>query len=221
MASQVKNLNVKIIGRNFPITRMFQEKRKYGFSVLENDIHTRPDIIVFSGGPDINPKLYGEEKLPETSVDLIRDEHDLEFFERYKDTPKVGICRGGQFLNVMNGGAMWQHVNNHGGTHSLINLLPIYNKIDAGDEVQVSSTHHQMMIAGDDGEVVAISMDNSGTKGRATEYISGSSRKPPEYDTEVVWYEKTKTLCFQPHPEMSYPKSTCHYFFTLLNYFYR
>jgi len=66
--------------------------------------------VVFTGGADVSPFMYGEKKLSVTCNDEHRDEQEKLFFERYTKVPKVGICRGGQFLNVMNGGKMWQHV---------------------------------------------------------------------------------------------------------------
>lgn len=116
----------------------------------------------------------------------------------------------GQLINTLSGGAMWQDVNNHGGSHEIVDLLIFKDK-----PFQVTSTHHQMMIPGPKGDVIAIAH-------RATSFLSAdSSRKKPEFDTEVVYYEHTKSLCFQPHPENGYcikGSPTNVYFFELLNY---
>ena len=113
----------------------------------------------------------------------------------------------------MSGGAMWQDVNNHGRSHHMTNLLDISDSFKKGQDILVTSTHHQMMIPSDEGEILAFANE-------ATEFISSKKRVRPDYDTEVVWYEKTKSLCFQPHPEYSSEAamSTRDYFFALLKY---
>ena len=66
-----------------------------------------PDLVVFLGGEDVNPKLYNEEVLPCTRFNEKRDKFEIDVFNNFKTVPKVGICRGGQLLNVLSGGAMW------------------------------------------------------------------------------------------------------------------
>ena len=139
------------------------------------------DLVVFTGGADVNPELYGEKKIPGTGVDPARDERDIAVFEYYKNIPKVGICRGSQFLNVKNGGALWQDVNYHGRSHDLINLLALPGtKFDYDTKVAVTSTHHQMMIPSEKGVTLGIAYE-------ATQFKSYKERDKPEFDTEVVW----------------------------------
>lgn len=221
--SNKKKIRVKIIGpSDYMVAQMFRKHSSafLEFVVMKDDIYSKPDLVCFTGGPDVNPSLYKENKINETQFSEFRDREDISFYERYKDTPKVGICRGGQLLNVLSGGAMWQHVNNHGSYHEIINLLPIPARWAQGDILKVSSTHHQMMIAGTDGEVLAIAMNKEQNSGIATTYLSGTARDRPIFDTEVVWYEKTKSLCYQPHPEYSNQKDNEKYFFDLIEYFF-
>lgn len=210
--------NVKIINHQYNVAGMFRAENGYKCIAMSDD-NTTPDLVVFTGGHDLNPKLYGEEPLRETRFNNMRDNEDLEAWNKYKDIPKVGICRGGQFLNVMSGGAMWQHVTGHGGAHLMHNLL-----IVPGIEEQslmVTSTHHQMMIPGEKGFVLGIALDNvNKNKGLATEYRSFLKRDKPRFDTEVVWYPETKSLCFQPHPEYNSHSEMRKYFFKLLNHFF-
>jgi gamma-glutamyl-gamma-aminobutyrate hydrolase PuuD len=177
-------------------------------------VPTEADIICFQGGPDIHPRLYGEVCLPESRPSVSMDEEDEYYFTKYADKPKVGICRGGQFLNVMSGGEMWQDVNNHNRAHELVNLLDIPDSdFSSGKVLMVTSVHHQMMIPHKEyGEVLGISDE-------ATRFKSADkNRKQPDHDVEVVWYEHTKSLCFQPHPEYSTHIETRNYFFSLLKY---
>lgn len=142
-----------------------------------------PDLVVFTGGSDVDPTLYGDEKHPYTSIDTLRDQADVEVYRWAKENniPCVGICRGGQFLNVMNGGKMYQHVENHGRNH----LIHGFNiKIPGG--IEVTSTHHQMMIVPKSGTLIAWAIEKAFSD---------------EFEPEVVWFEDSKDLCVQYHPE--------------------
>lgn len=176
------------------------------------------DIICFQGGADIHPKLYNEALLPRTSYNSSRDEEDLEIWNAVsKDKPKVGICRGGQFLNVMSEGELWQHVDGHMGSHTMTNLLdlPKPTIFSMGSEIEVTSDHHQMMVPNlDYAEVIGIS-------NKSKTFNGASTRPHPEYDTEVVFYNHTQSLCFQPHPEYNYKMFTRTYFFKLMEFFFK
>lgn len=218
MSGNKEPKKVVIVGNNYGVANMFKS-RKDLFTVLLDDKKTEPDLLVFTGGADINPKLYGEEALKETSYSQSRDAEDLEYWNLYPATPKVGICRGGQFLNVMSGGSMWQHVDQHGRDHLMHNLLQLPTITDK--QLMVTSTHHQMMVAGPEGEVIAIATDHNDKKrGLSQVYKSYIGRKRPNYDTEVVWYPKTSSLCFQPHPEYNVFPEMREYFFKLVNHFF-
>lgn len=219
----MKTLRIKVIGNDFGVIQMLRYNSTRGYTPLLNDIHEAPDLFLFTGGADVDPDLYGEKALPCTHFDRSRDDRELAIFSRYIDTPKVGICRGGQFLNVVNGGKMWQDVNNHGLAmgHKMVNLLPGLEDFSVGQEIFVTSTHHQMMISGEGGTVIGIAENQEKTAGIATKYVSAENRAAPKFDTEVVWYDATKSLCFQPHPEYRKSSDMEKYFFDLLDYFFR
>jgi len=174
------------------------------------------DLVMFTGGSDVSPDMYGEGEHPRTYSDSNRDAYDFSVYIEAKEasTPMVGICRGGQFLNVMNGGKLYQHVVGHavGDTHELLDVR-------SGRTLPVSSTHHQMMRAGPLGDVVGVSLFNL-TNGK--EYMSDGGGVvedafDSEPDTEVVLYTLARCLCFQPHPEFFYPDHECvKYFHELL-----
>lgn len=224
-AARVANNNkdtvkVYVVGHNYGVEQMFSANANKNYRCLISDEHDEPDLVVFTGGEDINPKLYGEEPLRETRFNNVRDGVDIEHWKLYTTTPKVGICRGGQFLNVMSGGAMWQHVTEHGSPHLVHNLLQIPGIEEKS--LMMTSTHHQMMIPGKEGEVIALAKDHKygQKKGISNEYRSFLGRDKPEFDTEVVWYPKTNALCFQPHPEYNSYLEGRGYFFKLLNHFF-
>lgn len=217
--SKIKR-TVKII-QSKQIETMFIEHAGYN-PVESADL---ADIIVFPGGADVNPGLYNQNKHPTTQSNAFDDTRDTRYWNQYSDKPNVmlvGICRGGQFLNVMNGGRMWQDVNNHaiGGTHEVIDLL-------RDKKIQCTSTHHQMMVANEDlGEVIGIAYEATrweDDKTRITCEEAGKLKRIgtcPKYDTEVVWYPKTRSLCFQPHPEYYNAKDAKEYFFDLIDKLY-
>lgn len=165
------------------------------------------DIVVFTGGEDVDPALYGENKLTCTFSNTERDDVDQGvYWECYgMDIPMVGICRGGQFLNVINGGKMWQDVNNHGAAHFLIDLK-------TEEKRWVTSTHHQMMIPDKDAQILAIAAEST----RRISFGKEEGGKTGQ-DIEALWYEDTKSLCFQPHPEFMNYKDCTGYFFELLD----
>jgi putative glutamine amidotransferase len=71
------------------------------------------DGIVFTGGSDLDPELYGEQPHPETfGVHRLRDDAELALLQGAleRDMPVLGICRGIQVLNVGLGGDLHQHV---------------------------------------------------------------------------------------------------------------
>jgi gamma-glutamyl-gamma-aminobutyrate hydrolase PuuD len=71
------------------------------------------DGLVLTGGPDLNPTLYGQERHPETmTIHEERDRGELSLLAaaESRDMPLLGICRGMQLLNVARGGDLHQHI---------------------------------------------------------------------------------------------------------------
>ncbi len=194
---------VYVVGHDKDIKEMFYSK---GFGITT--IQKQADIICFKGGWDIDPFLYGQKKNKEAnvSINFEDDRRDIAAWKMSEPRQiKVGICRGGQFLNVMNGGKLYQHVSGHASTHPVIDTL-------RGREIRVSSSHHQMMIPTDSGEVLAYS------EGIGYSYMTekGPMEGRPEIEPEVVWYQGTRSLCYQGHPEWNPPQEGQDYFFELL-----
>ena len=194
---------VYVVGGHWEIENMF---KSFGWEVIAS--YNEADIFCFTGGEDVSPELYGEEPHPTTYSNPKRDDEEISFchYASENNIPMVGICRGGQFLNVMNAGRLWQHVSGHAirGTHGA-------RRIDVDDNITylVTSTHHQMMRPHESGKVLleATFTDKMETVGESA-YHRG---------VEAVWYEQTKCLCFQPHPEFSHAGATKQLFFDLIN----
>lgn len=189
---------VFVIGRDRLTARCFNQQGSFR---IVDDVE-QAQIVVWCGGADVSPRLYKSDFHPKTHTDPASDERDLFYWKKAHNTGRllVGICRGGQFLNVLSGGVMYQHVNNHaiGGTHA---CLYRHNPKDLAHirTYQVTSTHHQMMKPSKDGELW-------GYINRSTfRDMSGETDAPADPkdgpDNEIVFYKKTNALCFQPHPE--------------------
>lgn len=72
------------------------------------------DGIIFSGGEDISPSLYGENNL--NGVSIVCEERDFSENVFLKEAlarrmPIFGICRGIQSLNVLFGGTLYQDID--------------------------------------------------------------------------------------------------------------
>jgi gamma-glutamyl-gamma-aminobutyrate hydrolase PuuD len=71
------------------------------------------DALIFSGGSDLDPALYGQDAHPETTgVVPSRDRAELALLQAAlaRDMPVLAICRGSQVLNVALGGDLVQHL---------------------------------------------------------------------------------------------------------------
>ena len=175
------------------------------------------DLVVFTGGEDVNPALYQQSCMKATQFNPQRDTRDIVSFKGAKkfDKPMVGICRGAQFLNVMCGGSLWQHVAGHTVTHQVIDEIEnVYWR--------TSSTHHQMMIPTKEAFIIGRANVATYKTRRIKDGGAELSRTPAKKDwedVEVCQYEKPDCLCFQGHPEYNDDTPTkAKFFYYLENY---
>jgi len=112
------------------------------------------NAILFSGGGDIAPEIFGQAPHPLAQApDILRDELELELFTlaQKRSLPILGICRGIQLVNCALGGSLIQHLpNSHlhaGKTEDLWHNIKISaNSIMYslyGEQAMVNSWHHQ------------------------------------------------------------------------------
>lgn len=163
----------------------------------------RVRAVVFTGGADVNPALYGEPTNRRTYCTPKRDENEALIYRRAKreGIPCIGICRGAQFLTVMNGGKLVQDITGHAlsGTHPMIT--------SDGEEIQVNSTHHQMMLPlNSDHTLLGWAHNLSEYYDRGfldddTEYELIVDKEGNNVEPEVVWYPNSQSLAVQYHPE--------------------
>ena len=198
---------VYVVGQFIEYMVMFEEN---GWSCV--DTIEDADLVQFCGGSDVNPTLYGEGRHLTTSCNLERDEYETKMYEMAFENHSAiaGICRGAQFVHVMNGGKLYQHVNKHAtyeGHMAYIEVPKLMHFASFG--VRVSSTHHQMMRmtaeGGDRGTQGTLLL--SAREATFKETYTGTTypEKQHSLDVEGVYHELTNSLCYQPHPEY-FPK---------------
>jgi len=174
-------------------------------------------LIVFNGGADIGTKIY-HERPAYRGVPFEpsrRDEEEIAIFNRFPNTFKLGICRGAQLLNCLNGGTLWQDVDRHTRDHMIVDTR-------TGEKIRATSTHHQMMRPNYKTGVVIATADESTRKlANPDHWEAGHSLFYPDdhKDTEIVWYPQTRTLCIQGHPEYVPGSRFADYCFELMSEF--
>ena len=86
-------------------------------SVATHDLMHDVGGLLLSGGPDIDPSLYGEDPDPNAGLRLNRSLDNLELrvleYALIRDMPVLAICRGMQLLNVAFGGKLIQDLPGH------------------------------------------------------------------------------------------------------------
>lgn len=82
--------------------------------IVLRDIVKNLDGLVMVGGEDFNPSYYNEKEIGPNinNIDSVRDIYDLVLLKLATDRniPVLGICRGGQAINVAFGGTLYQDI---------------------------------------------------------------------------------------------------------------
>src|SRR3954469_16548195 len=122
--------------------------------------------VIFSGGGDLDPELYGADAHPATDTPKPwRDKPELELLQAAlaRDMPVLAICRGSQLLNVARGGDLVQHLPEVVGHDRHKHRPGYFSDHDVsiaqesrlgellGEHAPVKSHHHQGMGAIGDG----------------------------------------------------------------------
>lgn len=128
-----KKLNVYVVGPSSGYARFIKDYR------LVSDI-AEADVVVLTGGADINPAIYGKAPHETTWWSESRDAAEIAGFKATRpDQVIVGICRGAQLACALYGGILIQDVSGHCGcgSHRMSNA--------DGVTYPVVSIHHQML----------------------------------------------------------------------------
>ena len=120
------------------------------------------DGLLFTGGQDVSPALYGQEKAPCCEeVSPLRDGQDLQVLQTALEMgkPVLGICRGLQLINAALGGSLYQDIGLEAGKSAALHrqekpyARPVHRvdlcpgtplrTIAGRDSLMVNSIHHQ------------------------------------------------------------------------------
>jgi gamma-glutamyl-gamma-aminobutyrate hydrolase PuuD len=202
---QAEKRKVAIVAPSYGTDALFKS-RDFKTTIISEASEKRDyDFVVFTGGADIDPSLYGQENKGLSYPSPERDARDLAVFNLYKDAPTtqfIGICRGAQFLTAVHGGFLLQHVNGHAG-----NIIhPVYT--DDNQVKMVNSEHHQVCFPQSEKTTLFASTDAENFDESFFEAFCLSDN-----------YDKHH-LCVQFHPEWGH-KETTDYFWELFERMYK
>ena len=157
------------------------------------------DLVLFTGGEDVNPVYYNERVGKYTSFNDNRDKKETDTFYKFRNHSfLLGVCRGSQLLTTLSGGKLIQHVEGHCKDHDII--------LNTGLRYKITSSHHQMLYPFDlnerDYELIAYS-----EYFQSKTYLNGDNEEielPKNFlEPEIIYYKNTNALCIQGHPEWS------------------
>jgi len=172
-----------------------------------SDILSRTSGLLLSGGPDVNPKFYGEQPLPGMGeIDEVLDGMELTAarLALEADLPVFGVCRGIQVMNVAMGGTLYQDIATH---------VPgaIHHRQTAAKDV----TTHKIRVEPDSILRSVIKRRNIWVNGKhhqavkdVADGLTVSARAPDDVIEAVEAPAKTFVLGVQWHPEANWQTET-------------
>ena len=122
------------------------------------------DGFVFTGGQDVDPAVYGQERLPQCGYQApLRDAQELFMLRRLRvlNKPVLGICRGIQVLNAALGGTLYQDLPTQAPSpvvhrqdkpydlpHHQVTIAPgtLLHGLVGQTHLSVNSMHHQAVL---------------------------------------------------------------------------
>ena len=170
------------------------------------------DGVLFSGGDDVDPAVYGEEQIWGCGgIVPVRDEFEIKLLrtllEKHPEKPILGICRGTQVLNVAMGGTLYQdlksqvegcirhqqqQLSRYGSHAAMIDEHSKLHEIYGSTKVMVNSFHHQAVK--DIGKELIITA-------RASDGVVEGFEKPDHpYFVAVQWHPE-RLVEHEHHPE--------------------
>lgn len=175
------------------------------------------DGIIFSGGANVDSIWYGELPLEKQSAETeLRNnfEKALFFVAKEKKIPILGICRGSQLINVLQGGSLFQNIDmqmnteiNHEGIdkkieekqHSVsLEKGSFLAKISGKKKISVNSFHVQCIKElGDNLEITAKSEDGvpEAIEYRGDFFMKGVQWHPEALDDQLQLFSEFINVC--------------------------
>jgi len=175
------------------------------------------DGFLFTGGQDVAPSLYDEEKRAICGEqNLTRDAMEYFFMQEViaKDKPLIAICRGVQLLNVIYGGTLYQDLPSEYTSKIAHHMMAPYDRIQHEVELPensllqqllkrnklgVNSYHHQAIKELGEGlEVTAVSIDGliEGVSVPSAKFILGVQWHPEFFNATTSENQALMTAFF-------------------------
>lgn len=161
------------------------------------------DAIVLTGGVDIHPRFYENERLEFPNGDgkfnEERDEFEMHVFETAMNfnVPVLAICRGHQLVNVALGGKLMQDLEEGGNKDHRR-----HGDVDGEHEIKITEKSLLAEIAGVNSGTIN-SAHHQGISVLADELMA-SAYSPDNVIEAAEWRDKSDKpwlLCVQWHPE--------------------
>jgi putative glutamine amidotransferase len=151
------------------------------------------DGLLLTGGTDVNPARYGEQRHPKTEdPDDPLDELEIGLLRDALTAglPVLAICRGMQLFNVFHGGTLAQHLNSHDSSDALHNIQVVPNSrlaaVIGEGEHQVNSRHHQAVARVGNGLIVSATSSDG--------VIEALELPGPAFAVAVQWHPEDRIL---------------------------
>ena len=165
------------------------------------------DGLLLPGGGDIDPKFYGQERIPACGEpNVLRDTAEPLLLRAFlaADKPVLAICRGIQLMNVALGGDLYQDIkpfehvphNDHWGKIHTITVRrdTLLSRILGQDTVLVNSQHHQAVDKVAPGLVLsALSEDG---------IVEGIEKPDAKFCLGVQWHPESLCAVCEEHAKI-------------------
>jgi putative glutamine amidotransferase len=159
------------------------------------------DALILSGGGDIDPGRYnGKRHETNYAIDQERDTLELELGRRVIDSgmPTLGICRGAQILNVVQGGKLIEHIPDEFGDKCL-HRAPPREPVTHGVKLKPGSRLQKILGRGD---FDAMSWHHQALRGAADGFVAVAHAPDGTFEA-IEMPDHPWLIAVQWHPELS------------------
>jgi len=163
------------------------------------------DGFLFTGGQDVEPKIYHSKKSDlcgETCPERDHMEKLILDAAIMYNKPILGICRGIQFINAVLGGSLWQNIPSQFSDKVIHRQKPPYDKPSHDVKIKTNSPLYQLLKK----EIILVNSYHHQGIRRLSPKLEVMAEAPDGL-IEAVYAPKCKFLwAVQWHPEFSYIK---------------
>ncbi len=161
------------------------------------------DGLLMTGGQDVAPELYGEERLPQCGERIpVRDAMEQLLFQDClkRELPVLGICRGIQMINVLLGGTLYQDLSSQHETETDHHMMPPYDR--EVHEVLIQRESPLFALLGE--ERIGVNSYHHQAIKRKAEALQTMAVSEDGLIEAVCLPEKSFVWALQWHPELSW-----------------